>query len=124
MGKKNSKIIELHPWMHWISESMSERKKFSEILSTHDRLCELAVSSYELYERNRKAELKDRVQFFLRWWFDNRDYMNVYKTFDKIASLLKIDHATVIHHVRRRKPTMNYGDNTKCIKDFLVDQYD
>lgn len=88
-------------------------------LSVYDRLCELAVSQYNLDQRGRKMDFKDRCQFFFRWWFQNKSKMFFYSSYSEIGRLCKIDHATVIHHVRVRTPSLDFEDNTACIKDFL-----
>lgn len=84
-----------------------------------DLLIELAVSSYGLDERSRKADLKDKVQFFIKWWYERRRFMIKYKTLESLANLMGIDHATVLHHIKRRKPTAMYKENSKCLSDFL-----
>ena len=84
-----------------------------------DLLIELAVSSYELDKRSRKAELKDKVQFFIKWWYERRGFMLKYKTLESVAKLMSVDHATVLHHIKRRKPTAMYEENSRCLNDFL-----
>ena len=90
-------------------------------LNSYDKLCELAVSSYSLDSKYRGAELKDRVQYFLLWWLHNKKNMKYYISYSKIGQLLGIGHATVIHHISHRKPTVNYNANILCIKDFLME---
>jgi hypothetical protein len=101
-------------WEWWIINSQNEIK-----YSRYDFLCELAISSYKLDKKSRKSELKDTVQFFLLWWEKNKKKMNRYNTYTSIGILMKIDHSTVLHHLRKRKPTAMYTENTRCINDFL-----
>lgn len=100
--------------MHWISGYDHKESK-----SSYDLLAELAVSSYELDRKSRKAELKDKMQYFIKWWFSEKSKMKKYNTSVKIGELLKKDHATVLHSLKRRKPTIDYDFNTACIRDFL-----
>lgn len=90
-------------------------------LNSYDKLCELAVSSYELDQKYRGAGLKDRVQYFLLWWLHNKKYMKYYNSYVRIGQLIGVGHATVIHHISHRKPTANYNANIICIKDFLME---
>lgn len=85
----------------------------------YDVFLELAVSSYELDKKNRKAELKDRLQYFILWWNKNKSAMGKYNTLVELGGLVKKDHATILHYLKRRKPTINYEYNTACIRDFL-----
>lgn len=101
-------------WMHWISINEERAAK-----STYDVLAELAVSSYNLDAKSRNAELKDMVQYFVRWMFAERSKMKKYKSATAIGELLKKDHATILHHYRKRTPTAMYKENTACLKDFL-----
>jgi len=89
-------------------------------LNTYDRLCELAVNSYELDKKNRKVELKDMVQYFCLWWLSNRKNMRYYTSYEKIGKLLNKNHTTVVHHISKRKPSNFYNQNIACIKDFLM----
>lgn len=100
--------------MHWIAGYEEAESK-----STYDILAELAVSSYELDRKSRKAELKDQMQFFIKWWNSEKSKMKMYNTSVKIGQLLKKDHATVLHSLKHRKPTIFYDINTACISDFL-----
>lgn len=88
-------------------------------LSAYDKLCELAVSQYNLDKRNRDMDFKDKCQYFYQWWHRNKAKMFFYVSYSEIGRLCKQDHATVIHHVRNRKPSANFEENTACIKDFL-----
>jgi len=101
-------------WEWWIMSS-NENTDYSR----YDFLCELAVSSYKLNKKSRKADLKDTVQFFILWWKKNKKQMKKYNTLVSIAGLLCVDHTTIIHYIKRRKPTIMYEENTKCINDFL-----
>jgi hypothetical protein len=108
-----SKIV--NPWEFWIADSTTD----DTIGTRYDLLCDLVVNSYRLNEKSRKAYLKDRVQFFLRWWIEHRNKMIKYRTYQKIGGLLNVDHTTIVHHLHRRKETLDYIKNTHCIKDFL-----
>ena len=100
--------------MHWIAGYEKDEEK-----SSYDVLAELAVSSYELDRKNRKSELKDMVQYFIKWWYSERKKMKKYNTSVAIGKLLNKDHATVLHSLKKRKPTLYYDENTACIRDFL-----
>jgi hypothetical protein len=104
---------ELEAFIERLQQSQDKR------LSAYDKLCELAVSQYDLDKRNRKMDFKDMCQYFYQWWFRNKDKMFYYNSYTRIGELCKNDHATVIHHVRNRKPSANFEENTACIKDFL-----
>jgi hypothetical protein len=102
-------------WEDWImrENGLSKEK------TVFDLLCEMAVSSYYLSKKSRKADLKDRMQFFILWWKNNKKKMNKYNSTTALGGLLGCDHSTVLHYIHRRKPTMFYNDNTRCINDFL-----
>jgi hypothetical protein len=104
----------MEEWMHWIAGYEKQEPK-----STYDLLAELAVSSYDLDKKSRKADLKDKVQYFVKWWFSEKKKMKKYKSSTAIGKLLKKDHATILHCLHRRKPTIDFDFNTACIKDFL-----
>lgn len=87
--------------------------------SAYDVMCELAVSSYKLDSSSNKQEFQDVLNFFCKWWHKNRYKTNKYRTFTKIAALLKRDHTSVSHHINKRKPSLDYNENVACIKDFL-----
>jgi len=99
-------------WDYWIA--LNSNKAFY-----YDRLLELAVSSYDLDKKTRKMGHKDRVQFVLVWWFDNKNKFYKYQTLVSVAKLFKITHGTVIHHYSRRKPSRYYERETECVKDFI-----
>jgi hypothetical protein len=50
---------------------------------------------------------------------NNKKKMNKYNSTTALGGLLDCDHSTVLHYIHRRKPTMFYNDNTRCINDFL-----
>jgi hypothetical protein len=98
-------------WDHWIKEKIVD--------VDYDRLIELAVSSYNLGKKTRKMGQKDRVQFIVVWWRDNKEKFFRYNTTTKLGALLNIDHSTVIHHYSLRKKSRRYEEETRCIKDFI-----
>jgi|LauGreDrversion4_2_1035121.scaffolds.fasta_scaffold50222_3 hypothetical protein len=102
-------------WEDWIyrQSGLSVEK------TAYDILAELAVSSYNLDKKHRKAELKDRCQCFIIWWNKNKHLMNKYKSLHSVGELMNKNHATIIHQLKRRKPTIMYDINTRCINDFL-----
>ena len=89
--------------------------------SDYDITAELTVAQFDLDLRNRTADFIDKKQCFAKWWFDNKNQFVRYNSYTRLAQLLKIHHATVIHLVRHRKATLNYKHNTKSIKEFLYD---
>lgn len=100
-------------WDHWIKQHVTDKD------INYDRLLELATSSYNLDKKSRKMGQKDRVQFIVIWWMSNKNKFVKYNTTTKLGILLNIDHATVIHHYKRRKASRLYEEETKCIKDFI-----
>lgn len=105
-------------WDEWIARQESDPEK-NLIKGTYDILLELCVSSYDLSNRSRKAHFKDQRQFFILWWFKNKKNMKHYNSTVKLGEALKCDHSTIIHYLHRRKPTILYYENTRCISDFL-----
>lgn len=128
-------------WEHWLSDKEIEETSPWEALinrmeppterSAYDKICERVVDAYEINTKCRKVEHKDRLHFFLLWWWRNKRYMKDYSSKSSIAKLIKKDHATIIHYVGKtnsvtgkheegaRKKSMNFDENVKCIKDFL-----
>jgi hypothetical protein len=100
-------------WNNWIKKNTTDRD------IDYDRLLELVVSSYNLDKKTRKMGQKDRVQFVLVWWNQNKDKFRKYNTTTRVGALLNIGHATVIHHYAYRKMSSIYEEETKCIKDFI-----
>ena len=103
------------PWEAWILLSGNELNNDS-----FDKIAELAISSYDLKTKDRHEECMDRKHCFIMWWDQNRDKFNKYYTVTSLAKLLNINHATVIHHMRKRKKSFRFERNTKCLKDFLT----
>jgi len=99
-------------WEYWI-DSKGEK------LIDYDKLLELVVSSYDLAKKTRKMGQKDRVQFIAIWWLKNKTKFIKYNSTTKVAVLLNVNHATIIHHYTKRKPSRIYDEETKCIKDFI-----
>lgn len=87
--------------------------------SVHDRLLEMAVSSYDIRNKSRKQDYADRKHFVVLWWKKNKDRLNTYYTMTSIAELIGCDHATINHYEKHRKKSRDYEINTECIKDFL-----
>lgn len=106
---------EIQPWEFWIVKN----EPGDQVITSYDLLCELAISSYDLNERRRHAELKDMVQYFILWWNSNKRKTKKYRTLSAIGEALDVDHSTVLHYIRRRKPTINFDKNVECLKDFL-----
>jgi len=102
-------------WEDWImrQSGLSVEK------TVYDVLSEMAVQSYYLDRKNRKSDLKDRVHCFILWWNKNKPKMKAYNTTISVGRLLNCDHSTVIHYLGKRKPSIMYDENTKCINDFL-----
>jgi len=91
-----------------------------------DKLCDLAVTNYNLDDKNREMNFLDLITFFCLWWKENKNSMGKYKTQESIAILLKRDRTSIIHHLNAfekdkygRKVSNNYEKNIVCIKDFL-----
>ena len=108
------------PWEVWINNHSEIPLLY---FTSYDTICELAISSYELDKNSRKHDLKDKVHFFLIWWYANRNKMIKYNVYTRIGLALKIDHSSVMHYCKdgegKRKKSNNFEENTKCIKDFL-----
>lgn len=103
------------PWEAWI------------LLSGHtmttgplDKIAELAVSSYNLDTKGRYEECMDRKHCFIMWWDQNRSRFKKYYTVTSLAKLLKMNHSTIIHHMRYRKKSFRFDSNVKCLLDFLT----
>ena len=111
-------MIELiTPWEAWIIRT---DKSHNVISSDYDKLCELVVFQYNLTNRTREMNFLDKVTFFCRWWLNNKNKMRKYRSSVSIGKLLGgRDHASVYHHVHKRKVSYKYDENVECIKDFL-----
>lgn len=108
---------DITPWEHWI---IQEQKNHSVLSSNYDKLCSLVVYQYKLSSLSREMDHQDRITFFLRWWFKNKRFMKKYATYEAAGHLIgRRDHASVYHHVHKRKVSYMYKENTECIKDFL-----
>jgi hypothetical protein len=87
----------------------------------YDRLLRLAVDKYNLNRRSRRSIIVDQRQFILKWWDKNIREFKEIKTLDQAAVELGYSgigkHATVIHLIDKRIPTINYEENTRqlCI---------
>lgn len=110
-----SETQEIDSWEYWIVKN----EPGDQITTSYDLLCDLAISSYGLNERRRQSDLKDMVQYFCLWWDFNKPKMKKYKTLASIGNALCVNHATVLHHIRKRKPTIDFDKNVSCLKDFL-----
>lgn len=116
MLKRKSDMTE---WEVWIVNNCDSLDPIIDH-TPYDALLELAVSSYDLRSKSRKMDLKDQMQYLCLWWSRNKHAMKKYTTLEKVGELLGgKDHATVLHHINKRKPSRNYKQNTECIKDFL-----
>jgi hypothetical protein len=87
----------------------------------YDRLLRLAVDKYNLNRRSRRSIIVDQRQFLLQWWDKNIREFKEIKTLDQAAVELGYSgigkHATVIHLIDKRTPTIKYKENTRqlCI---------
>lgn len=87
----------------------------------YDRLLRLAVEKYNLNRRSRRSIIVDQRQFILQWWDKNIREFKEIKTLDQAAVELGYSgigkHATVIHLIDKRTPTIKYKENTRqlCI---------
>jgi hypothetical protein len=115
---------EIDPWEAWLIRSI-KNENLTE--SNYDKLCELAVSSYDLDSRSRKMDHQDLVTYMCIWWNSNKRFMKKYTSLASIGFILgERDHASVYHHIRAfserkpgRKVSYKYDENIKSIKDFL-----
>jgi hypothetical protein len=103
------------PWEAWIL--LSGNKLIDGPL---DKIAELAVSSYNLDTKGRYVECMDRKHCFIIWWDQNRSRFKKYYTITSLAKLLKMNHSTIIHHMRYRKKSFRFDGNVKCLLDFLT----
>ena len=103
------------PWDSFIERSLIDDRT----MSSYDLLIELAVSTYHLGRRSREMGLKDRCQFLFKYWHKHQSKMKYYTSLEKIGKLCGLDHSSVHHSIYDRKPTINYKENTACLKDFL-----
>ena len=110
-------IRELDPWEAWMVRNYDGD---SIGLSNYDKVCELAISAYNLNKKSNKMDFQDLITCLCQWWFDNKRFMKKYNTYAKLgAKMGGRDHASILHHIRHRAVTANYIENTKCIRDFL-----
>ena len=83
----------------------------------YDRLLRLAVDKYNLNRRSRRSIIVDQRQFLLQWWDKNIREFKEIKTLDQAAVELGYSgigkHATVIHLIDKRTPTIKYKENTR-----------
>jgi len=107
---------ELTPWENWI---LNNELKPDSSAALFDKLCDLVVTNYNLDSDSRKSDLKDRVHFFVEWWLENKEKSKRYRSKRSIDRLLKKKHGSVYNYLEKRTKTLNYEENTKCIKDFL-----
>jgi len=103
------------PWEAWIILSGQTMKN-----GPLDKIAELAISSYNLKTKDRHEEYMDRKHCFILWWDQNRSRFTKYYTVTSLAKLLDMNHATVIHHMRRRKKSFRFDGNVRCLLDFLT----
>lgn len=103
------------PWEAWILLSGNKLND-----GPLDKIAELAVSSYNLTTKDRYEECMDKKHFFIIWWIQNRNKFYKYNTITKVARLLNIHHATVLHHIKHRKQSFRFEKNTRCLRDFLT----
>jgi len=85
----------------------------------YDVVLELAVSSYDLDLRTRVEKKVDNKHYLIKWWTENIEKFQKYKTLSSMADLLKIHHASVNHLQKHRIPSLRFDENVECIKDFL-----
>lgn len=102
-------------WEYWI-----ENNTISIKYTPYDKIAEMAVYSYGLSNRSRKQDLIDKKHYFVIWWGLNREKFKTYNSLQKIATLLNIHHATVMHYLYSRKKSSKFNDNTSCLLDFLT----
>jgi hypothetical protein len=102
-------------WEAWIENNTTNKGK-----TTYDKIAEMAVYSYGLSERSRKEVLMDKKHCFIIWWGLNREKFKSYNSLEKIAALLNIHHATVMHHLYSRKKSLRFNENVSCLLDFLT----
>lgn len=88
-------------------------------MTDHDQVAELAVILFGLDRKNRKQEVIDTKQAFVRWWYKNSKRCKKYKTLASISRLMNMNHASIIHLKKKRKPTLDYSENSAEICEFL-----
>jgi len=85
----------------------------------YDVILELAVSSYDLDLRSRKEGVVDNRHYLVKWWTENIEKFQRYKTLDSLAKTLKLHHSSINHLQKHRIPSLRFEENVECIKDFL-----
>lgn len=100
-------------WDSWIRNNSKEKDIY------YDKILEMVIDSYDLRKRTRKMAHKDKMQYVIIWWHRHKTKFIKYDTVVKVAKLFQVDHATIIHHYTRRKPSRLYEQEIKCIKDFI-----
>ena len=104
-------------WQGWLEINGYINPKHNE----YDKLLSLAISSYNLHKKSRKAIICDRRQFVLLWWHQNKEKFSYYKTYKRISELFYqgFDHSIIVHYLSKRKSTNQYNKNIECIRDFV-----
>lgn len=86
-----------------------------------DRLFRLAVEKYNLNRKTKRSIIVDQRQFLLQWWDRNIKEFKEIRTLEQAADEVGYvgigRHASVIHIIDKRTPTLNYEENTRqlCI---------
>ena len=103
-------------WETWIEREPTFPESSGSI---YDKLCDLAVTNYNLTLESKEEDHADRIQFFILWWCKNKFKMKVYLKKGDVAKLLKRSYAIPNYYQKIRKPSADYDINTECLKDFL-----
>ncbi len=94
------------------------KKKF--IMSNEfDDFAEIIVDYFNLRLKSRELHLMDTKNYFILWWHKNQYKFIKYKTATSISKLLNMHHATILHHMNHRKPSLKFNLHTKNIEEFV-----
>ena len=86
-----------------------------------DNELEICVFTFDLDRRGRREEVVDMKHLFIRWWDKNMNQFEAYKTMTSVAELMKVHHTTINHLQKHRKKSLRYNENTKGIKNYLIE---
>lgn len=94
------------------------KKKF--IMSNEfDDFAEIIVDYFNLRFKSREMPLMDAKNYFILWWYENQQNFIKYKTATSMGKLLNMNHATILHHMKHRKPSLKFNLHTKNIEEFV-----
>lgn len=116
LNKRAESIYESH-WASWLIDR-------NEIIVNYDDLIEATIKRFSLDVKSRKMEFCDMKQQFVIYCYEllNKKLLKKHKSMSSISRLMKQDHATSLHLLRKRKPTLKFDENVKELNKFLKEE--